>query len=104
MDKEGQHPTACIRNSGFSAKSKVSTFNKSQCQTESEVLLNRYFSYTQNVIFHSKRRSVKQNKDLKKRVQDFSILLLENKNHSLSNPFSFASIKFLWLKVLINCS
>ena len=25
-------------------------------------------------------------------------------NHSLSNPFYFASIKFLWLKGLINCS
>jgi len=32
--------TACIKNSGFSAKSKISTFKKSQCQTESEVLLN----------------------------------------------------------------
>ena len=32
--------TACIRNSGFSAKSNVSAFNKSQCQTESEVLFN----------------------------------------------------------------
>jgi len=30
--------TAYIRNSGFSAKSKVSAFNNSQCQTESEVL------------------------------------------------------------------
>jgi hypothetical protein len=29
-----------MKNSGFSAKSKVSAFNKSQCQTESEVLLN----------------------------------------------------------------
>lgn len=38
--KEGQHPTACIRNSGFSTKSKVGTFNNSQCQTESEVLFN----------------------------------------------------------------
>jgi hypothetical protein len=32
--------TACMKNSGFSAKLKVSAFNKSQCQTESEVLLN----------------------------------------------------------------
>jgi len=39
----------CIRNSGFSAKSKVLAFNKSHCQTESEVLLIRYFSYTQTV-------------------------------------------------------
>jgi len=30
----------CIRNSGFSAKSKVNAINKSQCQTESEVLFN----------------------------------------------------------------
>jgi len=29
-----------MKNSGFSAKSKVSAFNKSQCQTESEVLFN----------------------------------------------------------------
>lgn len=40
MDKEGQHLTACIRNSGFSAKSNGSAFNKSQCKTESEVLFN----------------------------------------------------------------
>ncbi len=33
-------PTACIRNSGFIAKSKVSAFNKSHCQTESEVFFN----------------------------------------------------------------
>jgi hypothetical protein len=32
--------TACIRNSGFSAKLKVCTFNKSQYQPESEVLFN----------------------------------------------------------------
>lgn len=38
--KNNERPTACIRNSGFSAKSKVSAFNKSQCQTESEVLFN----------------------------------------------------------------
>ncbi|GIV30289.1 MAG: hypothetical protein KatS3mg028_1355 [Bacteroidia bacterium] len=38
--KEPLPTTACIRNSGFRAKSKVSTFNKSQCQTESEVLFN----------------------------------------------------------------
>jgi hypothetical protein len=48
-EKEGQLLTACIRNSGFSAKSKVSAFNKSHCQTESEVLLIRYCSYTQTV-------------------------------------------------------
>lgn len=33
-------PTACIRNSGFNAKSKVSAFNKGKLQTESEVLFN----------------------------------------------------------------
>jgi hypothetical protein len=32
--------TACMRNSGFSPKSKVSAFNKSQYQSESEVLFN----------------------------------------------------------------
>jgi polyhydroxybutyrate depolymerase len=32
--------TACIRNSGLSGKSKVSAFNKIQCQPESEVLFN----------------------------------------------------------------
>jgi hypothetical protein len=36
--KNTERTTACIRNSGFSAKSKVSAFNESQCQTESEVL------------------------------------------------------------------
>lgn len=30
----------CIRNSGFSAKSKVCAFNKNQCQPESEGLSN----------------------------------------------------------------
>ena len=38
--EKGEVLTACIKNSGFSAKSKVSAFNKSRCQTESEVLLN----------------------------------------------------------------
>ena len=32
--------TACIRNSGFSGKPKVSAINKSQCQNEGVVLLN----------------------------------------------------------------
>lgn len=41
--------TACIRNSGFSAKSKVSTFNKSHCQTVSEVLINPL------LLIHTKR-------------------------------------------------
>jgi hypothetical protein len=41
--------TACIRNSGFSAKSKVSAFNKSQCQTESKVLFNPL------LLIHAKR-------------------------------------------------
>ncbi len=31
---------ACIINSGFSAKSKVSAFKKALCQTESDVLFN----------------------------------------------------------------
>lgn len=38
-----------MRNSGFSAKSKVSTFNKSQCQTESEVL------FIPLLLIHAKR-------------------------------------------------
>lgn len=37
---KGEGITACIKNSGFGAKSKVGTFNKSKCQTESEVHLN----------------------------------------------------------------
>src|SRR5690606_41805520 len=40
---------ACIRNSGFSAKSNVSAFNKSQYQTESEVLFNPL------LLIHAKR-------------------------------------------------
>ena len=36
--KNTERTTACIRNSGFSTKSKVSAFNKSQCQPEGEVL------------------------------------------------------------------
>ncbi|PIV97594.1 MAG: hypothetical protein COY55_12175 [Flavobacteriaceae bacterium CG_4_10_14_0_8_um_filter_31_99] len=55
MDKEKRHITACIRNSGFSGKSKVSAFNKSLYQTESEVLFNplllihanRWYQYRQ---------------------------------------------------------
>ncbi len=38
--KNTERTTACIRNSGFSAKTNVSAFNKSQCQTEREVLFN----------------------------------------------------------------
>jgi hypothetical protein len=45
-----ERTTACIRNSGFSAKSKFTAFNEGQSQTESKVLLIRYFSYTQNVM------------------------------------------------------
>ncbi len=44
-----ERTTACIRNSGFSVKSKVSAFNKSQCQTESEVLFNPL------LLIHAKR-------------------------------------------------
>jgi hypothetical protein len=47
--KNNERPTTCIRNSGFSAKSKVSAFNKSKCQTESEVLLNPL------LLIHAKR-------------------------------------------------
>jgi len=36
--KNTERTTACIRNSGFSGKSKVSAFNKSLYQTESVVL------------------------------------------------------------------
>jgi hypothetical protein len=39
-NKKPEPLTACIRNSGFSDKSKVSAFNKSQSKTESEVLFN----------------------------------------------------------------
>lgn len=47
--KNTERTTACIRNSGFSAKTKVSAFNKSQCQTESEVLFNSL------LLIHAKR-------------------------------------------------
>ncbi|TVQ41967.1 MAG: hypothetical protein EA362_14015 [Saprospirales bacterium] len=47
--KKNEPPTTCMRNSGFCAKSKVSAFKKSQCQTESpahsginSVLRNRH--------------------------------------------------------------
>ncbi len=40
MEIKNERTTACIRNSGFSAKSKVCTFNKSKSQPESEVLFN----------------------------------------------------------------
>ncbi|PKL15153.1 MAG: hypothetical protein CVV49_21840, partial [Spirochaetae bacterium HGW-Spirochaetae-5] len=43
--------TACIRNSGFSAKLKVSAFNKSQSRTKSEVLFNPL------LLIHAKRYS-----------------------------------------------
>ncbi len=38
-----------MKNSGFSGKSKVIAFNKSHCQTESEVLLNPL------LLIHEKR-------------------------------------------------
>ena len=47
--KNNDTTTACIRNSGFSAKIKVNAFNKSFCQTESEVLLNPL------LLIHAKR-------------------------------------------------
>jgi hypothetical protein len=39
-EKNNEPPTACMKNSGFSAKSQFCTFNKSQCQIENEVLFN----------------------------------------------------------------
>jgi len=52
--KNTERTTACIRNSGFSAKSKVCTFYKSQYQTESEVLRNPL------LLIHAKRQVVKK--------------------------------------------
>ena len=52
--------TACIRNSGFSAKLKVSAFNKSKCQTESEVL------FSPLLLIHANRYS-----KLKKRNNEY---------------------------------
>ena len=49
LKKNTERTTACIRNSGFSGKSKVSDFNKSQCQTESEGLFNPL------LLIHAKR-------------------------------------------------
>lgn len=43
--------TAGIRNSGFSAKSKLSAFNKSKYQTESEVLLNQLLLIHQTIMY-----------------------------------------------------
>lgn len=40
MKKKGESITTCIRNSRFSSKLKDCAFNKSQYQTESEVLFN----------------------------------------------------------------
>ena len=40
MKKKGEGITACIRNSGFSAKSKVGALKKSQYQPESEGRFN----------------------------------------------------------------
>jgi len=48
-NRKYERTTACIRNSGFSAKSKVSAFNKSLYQTESEVLFNPL------LLIHAKR-------------------------------------------------
>jgi hypothetical protein len=44
-----------IKNSGFSAKSKVSTFNKSQYQIETEVLLIRHCAKHPTVSLHAKK-------------------------------------------------
>ena len=35
-----ERTTACTRNSGFSAKSKVTAFNKGQSQIENKILFN----------------------------------------------------------------
>lgn len=50
--KKNEPPTACMKNSGFSAESKVCAFNKSKCQTESEVLFNPL------LLIHAKRYSL----------------------------------------------
>ena len=50
LKKEKRLLTACIRNSGFSVKSKVSAFYESLCQTESEVLLSPL------LLIHAERR------------------------------------------------
>lgn len=47
MKNKFKNPTACIRNSCFRNKSKVSAINIALGQTESEVLLIRYISYKQ---------------------------------------------------------
>jgi len=47
--KKPEPLTACMKNSGFNAKSKVSAPDESQCQTESEVLLNPL------LLIHAKR-------------------------------------------------
>ncbi|KPQ14264.1 MAG: hypothetical protein HLUCCX10_11045 [Algoriphagus marincola HL-49] len=44
-----ERTTACMRNSGFSAKSKVCAFNESLYLTESEVLFNSL------LLIHAKR-------------------------------------------------
>lgn len=56
-NRKYERTTACIRNSGFSAKSKVSAFNKSQYQTESEVLFNPL------LLIHAKRYPQCKKKD-----------------------------------------
>lgn len=48
-EKESQLLIACMKNSGFSGKSKVSAFNKSQCHAESEVRFNPL------LLIHAKR-------------------------------------------------
>jgi hypothetical protein len=52
--KKPEPLTACMKNSGFNAKSKVSAPDESQCQTESEVLLNPL------LLIHAKRQAVKK--------------------------------------------
>jgi hypothetical protein len=74
-----------MKNSGFSGKSKVSAFNKVLCQTENEVLLIRYFSYTQTVIGHFKRRQYirhyKMTKDKLRKIKIDSDTYLWKREH-----------------------
>ena len=74
--------TACIRNSGFSAKSKVSTFNKVSAKPKVKCFLNRYFSYTQTVVRHLRAtENLKENKiEMKKIFIALNLILFINLN------------------------
>src|SRR5690554_6205000 len=47
---------ACIRNSGFSAKSKIITLKKVRAKLKVKCFLIRYFSYTQTVVCHFEKK------------------------------------------------